>query len=156
MAENDTVRTSEPIMLSINKLMDLYKEALLQIAPELDKAQINWKMYDQFEEVETICESLFNLIIKYKLEDYVEGKYSFKPNIPAYSFYLKNYSNLDYIQVQPDDSGDIYAFVLVKSKEESFDTIMCDKLDTAGNIIERENEFNWDEVDFIFKFKKNR
>ena len=149
MNKND--KTESHVMLSINKLMGLFHDTLLSIADPLEQASISWDSYEDYEEIETISESLFNLIVKYQLENYVKTKYSKELNIPQYGFYHKNYKGYDAIEVKTIDSEDKYVFVLFESKNGRFDTVMCDKIDEEGNIISRENEFLFDEVDFVRK-----
>ena len=153
MPENTKDGENKHVVLAINKLMNLYKDALLSLAPELEKAQIKFQQYEEYEEVETICESLYNLIITYKLEQYVQDKYSIKPNLPKYGFFYRDYKDHDQIEVHPEDSDVKFVFVMLKSKEAPFDTVLCNQIDSKGSILERDIEFNWDNVNFIFKFK---
>lgn len=148
---NNNEKSESHVMLSINKLMELFHDTLLSVAEPLEQAAITWDSYENFEEIETISESLFNLIIKYQLANYVKSKYSYEPNIPQYGFYHKNYKNFDAIEVKTADTDDNYVFVLFESKNAPFDTVMCDKIDNEGNIISRENEFLFDAVDFVLK-----
>jgi hypothetical protein len=151
MKENENAQTKQPVILSINKLMNLYRESLTGIIPSLEQAQVSWDSFDEFEEIETISEALFNLIVKYQLEKYISEKYSSKLKLPPYGFYLKSYQNFDYIQVKMKNTDDTYVFVLIESKQNAFDTVMCDKIDQKDNIISRENEFLWDDVDFVLQ-----
>jgi hypothetical protein len=143
-----------PIILSIKKLMDLFRESLESLIPSLEKAQITWDTFEDYEEIETISESLFDLIVRYQLNDYIKTKYNKELTLPNYGFYNKNYAGFDCIEVKTEDSEDRYVFVLVESKNGAFDTVMCDKVDDDGNIISRENEFIWDNVNFVLKLKK--
>jgi hypothetical protein len=154
MKENENAQTKQAVILSINKLMNLYRESLTGITPSLEQAQVTWDVFDDFEEIETISESLFNLIVKYQLEQFITSKYSSELKLPPYGFYLKNYRDFDYIQVKTDNPDDRYVFVLIESKQNAFDTVMCDRIDSNGDIISRENEFLWDDVDFVLQFNK--
>ncbi len=149
----ESENTKQPVILSINKLMNLYRESLTSISPALEQAQVTWDVFDDFEEIETISESLFNLIVKYQLEQFITAKYSSKLKLPPYGFYLKNYRDLDYIEVKTEDEDSQYVLVLVESKQEAFDTVMCDRIDENGNIVSRENEFLWNDVDFVLKVR---
>jgi hypothetical protein len=148
------VKDGEPkhVVLAINKLMNLYKDALLSLVPELEKAQVKYTNYEEYEEVESICESLYNLIISIKLEQYVQEKYSVQPNLPKYGFFYRDYKNHDLIEVHPVDSDVRFIFVMLKSKDAPFDTVLCNQIDNVGNILERDIEFKWENVNFIFKF----
>ena len=148
-------KSKSPIILSINKLMNVFQDSLEAMVPSLEKAQINWESFEDFEEIETICESLFNLIIKNQLEQYIQSKYSKELKMPPYGFYLKNYGEYDCIEVRTDNPEDRYVFVLIESKQGPFDTVMCDKIDEKGNIISRENEFLWENVEFVLKIRND-
>ncbi len=150
---SNQTKDNAPVILSIKKLMDLFRESLDSITPSLEQAQITWDTFDEYEEIETISESLFDLIVRYQLNEYIKTKYSKDLNLPQYGFFIKNYSGFDCIEVKTEDTEDRYVFVLVESKNGPFDTVMCDKVDEKGNIISRENEFLWDEVNFVLKLK---
>jgi hypothetical protein len=153
MPKNVKEEETKHVVLAINKLMNLYKDALMSIAPELEKAQVKYQNYEEFEEVESICESLYNLIITIKLEQYVQDKYSIQPNLPKYGFFYRDYKAHDQIEVHPVDSDVKFIFVMLKSKDAPFDTVLCNQIDSVGNILERDIEFKWENVNFIFKFK---
>ncbi len=146
---NENEKTELQVKLSINKLIGVFQDALIGMVEPLEKASITWESYEDFEEIESISESLFNLLVKYQLEDYIQSKYSFEIKIPQYGFYHKNYEAYHPIQVNVEGSEDRYIFVLFESKNGPFDTVMCDKVDEKGNIISRENEFLVENVDFM-------
>ena len=154
MSENETIHDSATAVVSISKLMELFRESLLVLVPELDKAQILWESYDEFEEIETISESLFNLIVANYLKNYVNEKYGHEPNLAKYGFYLKDYANLDSVEVTVEDSDSRFIFIMLASMEGPFDRVLCNLVDEKGAIVQRDLEFKWENVDFTFKFKK--
>src|SRR5512133_826766 len=125
MSENETIHESATAVVSISKLMELFRESLLVLVPELEKAQILWESYDEFEEIETISESLFNLIVANYLKNYVNEKYNHEPKLAKYGFYLKDYTNLDSIEVAVDDSDSRFIFIMLASIEGPFDRVLC-------------------------------
>lgn len=155
MAENENMQDNGIAVVSISKLMTLFRDSLLALVPELEKAQLTWESFAETEEIDTIAESLYNLIIISKLNDYVSGKYEITPKITKYGFYIKDYSEYDSIEITLEDSDSRFIFVMFDSKEEAFDRVLCNQVDEKGNIIQRDVEFKWENVDFTFRFRKS-
>jgi hypothetical protein len=154
MAENDRTQEQTTAVVSISKLMDLFRDSLMSLVPELEKAQVTWDSFDEIEEIDTICESLFNLIIFNKLDVYVSGKFEKSPKIPKYGFFIKDYADYDTIEVTLEDSDSRFIFVMLASREEAFDTVLCNQIDDKGHIVQRDIEFKIENVEFTFHFKK--
>lgn len=143
---------SNQIVLSVNKLMSLFNNTLYSISEELENAQITWQKYEQIDEIDVIGESLFAIIIGDKLTQFAKEKYSYQANFAKYGFFIKDYNNYDFIEVDEDEHGNRYVFVMMISREGAFDTVVCNKMDTTGKIIERDIEFKNEDINFYFKF----
>ena len=153
MAENETQQESPVIVLSVNKLMNLFRDSLHAVVSELENAQIFWQSFEEYDEIDSISESLFNLIVTYKLEHFVTEKYSKKANLAKYGFFIKEYKNHDCIELDSTSENERYVFVMLSSKEDAFDSILCNKVNKEGIVIERDIHFDFEEANFYFKFK---
>lgn len=153
MAENETQQESSTIVLSVNKLMNLFRDSLHAVVSELENAQIFWQSFEEYDEIDSISESLFNLIVTYKLEHFVTEKYSKKPNLAKYGFFIKDYKNHDCIELDSPGDNERYVFVMLSSKEDAFDEVLCNKVNKDGIVVERDLHFDFDDTNFYFKFK---
>lgn len=151
MAEKEIEKKSGPVILSITKLMTLYKESIMSLVPELEKTGLLWNSFEDNEDIEAICESLFNLIVRSKLSAFINDKYSITPNITKYAFYYKNYHNLDCIEVSLQAENQRLVFLMLKSVNGPFDTVICDRINENNDIIEREVAIPWVGAEFIFR-----
>lgn len=152
MADKENDKKSAPVILSITKLMSLYKESLLSLVPELEKTGLLWNSFEENEDIEAICESLFNLIVRNKLSSFITDKYSITPNITKYAFHYKNYHKLDCIEVSLEAANHRLVFLMVQSVNGPFDTVICDRINENNDIIEREVSIPWDSAEFIFRY----
>jgi hypothetical protein len=154
MADKDTKTEKSGIVLSINKLMNLFHGTLVTLAGELEKAQLTWQSFNDNDEIDSIAESLFNLIIKNNLETYAGDKYKLDLSLPKYAFYLKEYPKMSFIEVENKSLELHTVFVMLSSKNAPFDTVLCNRVDTHGNIVDRDFEVEFEGSNFIFKIQQ--
>ena len=152
MADEGKSKDSNKVVLSINKLIILFRESLLSVASYLDKAQVVWQNYEELDEIDSISESIFNLIVSYKLHTYIEDKYNISAVLPKYAFYIKDYSKNCCIEVEPKNENKRFVFVMLSSKQGPFDTVICNHADENGVILDRDVEFKFIDVNFLLKF----
>lgn len=140
----------------VTALMNNFRDALLALLPQLQKANITWKQLEDIDIFDGVCESLFQMMVLPKIEAYMNKKHNFVPPLPKYGFFYKDYSKSSYIEVIPERgeySGEIYVFVYFKSVNSPFDYVVCNIIDDKGNVLRRDVEISYDDAIFRFRFK---
>lgn len=135
---------------SVSELFQNFKESLLALIPIFEKSDIPWRDSELFESFDEIAESLYNGFVVSFIEQFIDKKYSSSINFPKYGFYYKNYSTMSFIEVQPQyqNQGGFFVFLFLKTQEQPFDTVYCNKIDKSGNVVVKGVEFNFNEVKF--------
>ncbi len=142
----------------VSALMNLFREAILSLLPVLEKANIKWNQLNEIDLFDDVCESLFQIIVLPKIENYLLNKHNTSPPLPKYGFFYKDYSKTSYIEILPEKveyTSGIYVFVIFSSKKEPFDTVVCNVIDEKGNVLKRDVEIPYNEVIFRFRYQSS-
>jgi len=157
MIEKIMENTQRPKKLSgVSALIHIFREAILSLVPVLEKAKIPWDQLQEIDLFDDVCESLFQIIVQPKIENYFLKKQSDVPPLPKYGFFYKDYTKTGYIEVIPEKveyTSGIYVFVLFDSKKQPFDTVVCNLIDEKGNVLKRDVEIPYNEVSFRFRYQ---
>ncbi|MGB9770448.1 MAG: hypothetical protein ACPLX7_00535 [Candidatus Kapaibacteriota bacterium] len=147
---------SQRKLTGVSALVNLFREALLALIPIMEKANVNWKQLQEMDLFDLVTETLFQLIVLPKIENYMTKKHNISPPMPKYGFFYKDYSKTSFIEVLPNNvehTSGIYVFVMFNSVQEPFDTVVCNVIDEKGNVIKRNVEIPYDDVLFRFQYK---
>ena len=138
----------------VGSLMNSFRESLLSLLPSLETHGINWKDIEGIDEFDSVAESLFNFIVTRSIQDIIDKQYGFIPELPNYGFFYKNFSKLSYIAViHLQEPTKRYVFNYLASKNEPFDTIICNQIDNIGKLIERDIQIPISDVVFGFYYR---
>jgi hypothetical protein len=101
---------------TVKELLQIFKGALTSTVPWLEKAMIEWKGKQAYDDWDNIAEALYNNIVCSSLMGEVMSEYP----IAKYGMIYDDYKDLDFIAVQPHGkySNETLAFIC-------FDSILC-------------------------------
>lgn len=152
MDSNEKIRRTT----GVTALIYNFRDALIALLPFLEKGGITWQKLNDLDVFDGVCESLFELLVLLKIEIFMERKHNFTPPLPRYGMFYKDYSKSSYIEVLTDKTnsqGRFYTFVMLKSTSNPFDTVLCNLIDESGNVIQRDVELKFADVNFRFRYK---
>jgi len=136
---------------SVNELLTIFRGALTSILPWIEKAKIEWKEGESYDDWDNIASSLYNNIVCSSLMGEVLDEYS----IAEYSFVYENYSDIDFILVMSNNyKNNILAFVSFQSIVSPFDCVEVAMLDNSLEIVEHLT-LKLDNLEFAFMKKNN-
>jgi hypothetical protein len=155
MGEFDKSISSEVWNPRITEIINDYRNALLALIPVFENANIPWNDEDKYDRFEEIAQSLFNGIVIFNLEELLSNNDDIDSSFAKFGYYYKDYSKLSFIEVVTEDNDDAHFLVLVylNSKNNSFDTVYCNKINTYGKVIEEGIELNFSDVKFRFQHR---
>lgn len=131
---------------NVRELLVIFKEAITSIIPSLEKARINWKDGETYDEWDNIVESIFENIVFSTFIGEVLSEY----NIAKYDFYYEDYSNINYIGVRNKEYLDKkFAFVSFQIDLLPIINIKVAELDELEKVISHTN-LRFDDVEFYF------
>ncbi len=143
-------------LTGVSALVNLFRDSLLALVPILEKSNIEWKQLQEIDMFDNVVESLFQIIVLPKIENYLSKKHNFLPPMPKYGYFYKDYSKTSFIEVLPNNvehTSGIYIFVMFNSIKEPFDTVVCNVVDEKGIVIKRNIEIPYDDVLFRFQYQ---
>ncbi|ROL55693.1 hypothetical protein D9V84_10925 [Bacteroidetes/Chlorobi group bacterium Naka2016] len=143
-------------LTGVSALINLFRESLLALIPVLEKANLKWEQLQEIDLFDNITETLFQLIVLPKIENYMTKKHNFLPPMPKYGFFYKDYSKTSFIEVLPNNvehTSGTYVFVMFNSVQEPFDTVVCNVIDEKGNVMKRNIEIPYADVLFRYQYK---
>ncbi|MCX7909077.1 MAG: hypothetical protein N2560_06135 [Ignavibacteria bacterium] len=143
-------------LTGVSALVNIFRESLLSLIPVFEKINIDWKQLQEIDLFDNVTETLFQIIVLPKIENYMVKKHNFLPPMPKYGFFYKDYSKTSFIEVLPNNveyTSGIYVFVMFASKQEPFDTVVCNVIDEKGNVMKRNIEIPYDDVLFRFQYQ---
>ena len=153
---NDTNEEFVSRTLTVTKIINYFREALIGMIPPLEKAKINWQNDEQDEDFEGIVEGLYHWIVVYKLESMVAGKFDIQPETARYGILYSDYSKKSFIEagksLESEEPG-FFVFSYLKTGSEPFDTVVCNKMNSYGKVIEKNLEFNISELQFRYQHR---
>lgn len=136
---------------SVNELIAIFKGALIALVPWLEKAKINWKENEHYDDWDNIANVLFNNIICSSLFGEILEEYP----IARYDFEYDNYSELNFILVKSEDyDGHNLAFVSFQSISLPLDHIKVAMLNDSDKVVEYLT-LEADNIEFSFVRKRN-
>ncbi len=136
---------------SINYLLDIFKGAVLSIIPWLDKAKINWKDEDAYDDWDNIVNALFENIVCSSIVGEVSKNYP----IAKYNYHYDDYSNVDFIIIRSGEyANENLAFISFQSISDPFDNIKVAILNISFKVVKRVSIKN-ENIDFKFCRNKN-
>jgi hypothetical protein len=129
---------------SVNELLYIFRRALLEIIPWLEKARIKWKEGEAYDDWDNIVESLYENIVCASLTGEVRSEYS----IARYNFYYEDYSLMDFIKVMSKDNPEKqYVFVAFQSNMTPLDNIKVAELNEVDKVVAF-SSFKYDDLIF--------
>ncbi|MCX7735100.1 MAG: hypothetical protein N2319_00160 [Candidatus Kapabacteria bacterium] len=142
--------------LTLNDLIKNFREALIVLIPVFRESGILWNDDEMNEDFEGISEALFKWMVIYKIEQVISEKYNIIPTFPQYNYYYKSYAKLSFIEVYTDDQdkNKVFVFLKLKSKNNPYDTVVCNLIDKNGNVLERDLEIDFNKAKYRFHLKK--
>jgi len=112
--------------MTINELVNNFRQALLGIIPSVDAVGIPWGQNDAYDEWDSLASNLYEVLILRPLQ------WTFSPNdldsfaLPPYDLLLPSYSGLSVIEVAKDNPGStISIFHSLTTSNEPFDTVLA-------------------------------
>jgi hypothetical protein len=118
---------------SVNELMGIFRGSLLSLIPWLEKARINWKEGEAYDEFDNIAESLYKNIVCSSLFGETLDEYP----IANYDLIYKDYSELNFVRVLSNVHKDkLLAFISLQSVNNTFDSVKTVSLDSAFHPVE--------------------
>lgn len=118
---------------TISELLAIYRGALIAIIPWLEKAKINWKEGESYDDWDKIAGTLYENIVYSS----ITGEISQNESIASYDFHYNDYSAIDSIQVISNEySNSKFAFVSFQSIAFPMDTIEVAALNSSYKVIE--------------------
>lgn len=145
VTKNEALRKIE-----VAELMGHFRDSILSVVPSLQKAGINWNNVGQDENLDTLLESLFDLIVRAKVEFEAENTLKTEINLAKYGFLYRNYAKQSFIEVVPKDADEkgIFALIHIYGREKAYDTCYCAKLDDKFNVVEEGKLFFLNDISF--------
>ena len=143
-------------ILTVTKLINHFKEALSGMIPIFEKNKIIWAEGEQDEDFEGLSESLYHWLVIHKLETMVAGKFDIQPETAKYGILYNDYSKKSFIEVGTsfnEDEPGFFVFTYLKTKVEPFDTIVCNKINSYGKVIEKNVELSLSEYNFRYQYR---
>jgi hypothetical protein len=142
--------------MTFSNILDNFRSALLALIPYLESAGIEWKNSESNEDLDEVAESLFNSLIVHRLEKVIEDKFKVLPQLPKYGFNYSDYSKMSFIEVKDKSEKNEHQFIFcyLDTKEKPFDTVVCNKINTTGKVLERGLRMKYDESTFVFQLRK--
>jgi hypothetical protein len=143
-------------LTGVSALINIFRDALLALIPFIEKANVSWEQLKEIDLFDNVTESLFQIIVLPKIENYMKHKHQILPPMPKYGFYYKDYSKTSFIEVLPSNlehTSGTYVFVMFNSVKSPFDTVVCNVIDEKGNVMKRNIEIPYDDVLFRFQYR---
>lgn len=126
---------------SVNELLHIFEGALLAVIPWLEKAKINWKEGEAYDDWDNIVEAIYGNIVYASLECsplYIssKGEVMCEYSIAKYNFHYEDYSSMDFIGVKCMNNPEKqYAFVAFQSNVTPFDSVKVAELDNKEKLL---------------------
>ena len=91
--------------ISIDKILDIFRESLLQLVPKAEELGIPWKEGESYDEWDEICQVLYKSFVKKPIE-WGTTKENSGVLIPDYDMLYANYSDFSYIACSMSNRSD--------------------------------------------------
>ena len=121
---------------SVNKIIHIFRDALLALIPIADRARILWREPDNYDDWDLIAQSLFRSIVVMSLENADECKAL--QGTPKYDERISDYSLKSFLSTSKG-SGEL-AFICFETDSLPFDTALLARLDEAGRVLRLERQ----------------
>ncbi len=119
--------------MTINELINNFRQALLGIIPSVDAVGIPWGQNEAYDEWDSLASNLYGVLVLRPLQ------WTFSPNdldsfaLPPYDLLLRSYSGLSVIEVSKDNpDSTISIFHSLTTFKEPFDTVLVRPSTRAG------------------------
>ena len=121
---------------SVNELTLIFRDALLALIPIADRARMQWREPKNYDDWDSIAQSLFQSIVVSSLAH--AGPLQPSYELPKYDVRIANYSENSFLSTSacPTD----LAFVCFETGQSPFDSALFARLDTTGKVLKFERE----------------
>ena len=131
---------------TVTELFTIFRGALISIIPWIEKAKINWKEGDYYDDWDNIVSVLYYNIVCSSLYGEVADEYI----LSKYAFEYSNYLGMDFILVRKKDFDDNkLAFVSFQSINSPLDSIKVAILDDSYKTVDY-IKLKLDDLEFSF------
>lgn len=141
---------------SVNELMTIFKDALLALIPIMEKAHINFKEGQQYDDYDAITEVLYEQVvinsIRWSFTDLLEIE------MPSYGFEFDFEKHTAFIEVclnTKSNQEKQYVFKNFSSKKGLFDSVECYSFGKAESLFTEEITYaRFKECSFKLRYKQ--
>ena len=131
---------------TVQNLIVIFKGALTNLIPWLEKAMIKWKSGESYDDFENISIALYENIVSTSLY----SEHSNQPPLAKYLYAYDDYSSVDFIGVKDNNyRGRLFAFVSFQSINLPLDRVKVVELDPEYKAI-GVKYLNANGVDYFF------
>jgi len=131
---------------SVNELLSIFRGALLSLIPWLEKARINWKEGETYDDWDNIAEALYENIVCSSLT----GEVTLEYKIAKYNFNYDDYNSIDFIGVKDKDNSEKkYAFVAFQNDSSPMNSIKVAVLNKIDKVVGY-TILKYDDLEFVF------
>jgi hypothetical protein len=116
---------------SVDELVRLFGDAIRALIPIAERAHMQWKAPDSYDDWDQICEAIYRSIVIGSIE-FAEGAGASLP-LPDYDHRISSYEKNSFIG--NSNSKDEVAFVCFETEMSPFDTCLFALLDRNLNVV---------------------
>jgi hypothetical protein len=117
-------------------MIHIFRDALLALIPMADRARISWKEPDNYDDWDSIAQSLFYTFVVKSLE--YTNEWNNFDEIPGYDIRKSSYAKSSFLSVSTDPTE--LVFVCFETNSLPFDTAMFARLDVTGGVRQLERQ----------------
>lgn len=128
---------------TVKKVISIFRDALIALAPALDKAHIPYGDYEQYDDFDAIAEVLYEQIVL----NSIKGDFSNNDSIleiPAYGFSFVSERHTAFIEVSLNTEANEKHYCVFRSfssNENLFDAVFCGLLNKGSGIVSEETKY---------------
>lgn len=131
--------------VTISELIHIFRQALIDLIPTFDRARIEWRGDQTYDDFERVAEALYDSIVR----DAIESAQGFQTAIPLARYGLRESKDRSWILVN-DPSLRLSLYQLASSGS-PFDTIECVPIDSEGKQLQEIKVVRFDGARFLYE-----
>lgn len=144
--------------MTINEIVQNFHEVVIELVNNFARLELSWEEIDGSEDFQDMVSLIYNLSIVEVINKITNENFSETSRLPKYSFYHKDYKNLSFISVETKDAKEdsFYVFNCFNSVEEPYDIVLCNEISMEGNIIAKDIELKYSDVNFAYIHRQTK
>lgn len=131
--------------VSVSDLIAIFREALLALVPQMEKARIPWREGEAYDDWDDIATSLYTSIVARSVQNSLQARPGV--DLPPYDLLEESYADSAYIEVIIKATQTRFAFVALTTGRDPFDTVRAVPVATGARV-EDEARAAWGDAEF--------